>query len=62
MKVVQRAEGHNFHVDWHFKFWEEKGKKLGQLAVPHVHRTMASFKVCQQFVKKIRREKTLEPL
>jgi hypothetical protein len=20
MKVVQLVEGHNFHVDWHFKF------------------------------------------
>jgi hypothetical protein len=23
-KVVDLVEGHNFHVDWHFKFGEEK--------------------------------------
>jgi hypothetical protein len=45
MKVVQLVEGHNFHVDWHFKFWAEKGEKLGQLAVPPVHRDMAAFNV-----------------
>jgi hypothetical protein len=22
---------HNFYVGWHFKFWAEKGEKLGQL-------------------------------
>jgi hypothetical protein len=31
IKVVQFFEGHNFHVGWHFKFWVEKGEKLGQL-------------------------------
>jgi hypothetical protein len=45
MKVVQLVEGHNFHVDWHFKFWEEMGGKLGQLAVPPVHRDRVAFKV-----------------
>jgi hypothetical protein len=29
MKVVHLVEGHNFYVDWHFKFWVEKGEKLG---------------------------------
>jgi hypothetical protein len=24
MKVSQFVKGRNFHVDWHFKFWEEK--------------------------------------
>jgi hypothetical protein len=28
MKVVHLVEGHNFHVDWHFKFWVEIGEKL----------------------------------
>jgi hypothetical protein len=37
MKVVQFVEGHNFHVEWRFKFLEEKGEKLGQLTVPPVH-------------------------
>jgi hypothetical protein len=36
MKVVQLVEGHNFHVDWHFKFGVEKGEKLAQMAVPPV--------------------------
>jgi hypothetical protein len=31
IKVVQFFEEHNFHVGWHFKFWAEKGEKLGQL-------------------------------
>jgi hypothetical protein len=51
MKVVQFVEGHNFHVDWHFKFRAEKGEKLGQLAVPPGHRNLATFKVWQQFVQ-----------
>jgi hypothetical protein len=29
----------------------EIGEKPGQLAVPPVHRTMAAFKVCQQFMQ-----------
>jgi hypothetical protein len=37
MKVVQFVEGHNFYVDWHFKFGGEKDEKLGQLTVPSVH-------------------------
>jgi hypothetical protein len=28
MKVVHLDEGHNFHVDWHSQFWEEKLEKL----------------------------------
>jgi hypothetical protein len=36
MKVVHLVEGHNFHVDWHFKFWVEIGEKLDGLAVPPV--------------------------
>jgi hypothetical protein len=45
MKVVQLVEGHNFHVDWHFKFWKEIGEKLGQPPVPPVHRNMMTLKV-----------------
>jgi hypothetical protein len=52
MKVVQLIEGHNFHVDWHFKFWVEIGEKLGWLTVPPVYRNMATFKVWQRFVQK----------
>jgi hypothetical protein len=36
MKVVHLVEGHNFHVDGHFKFWMEIGEILGQLTVPPV--------------------------
>jgi hypothetical protein len=46
MKVVQFAEEHNFHADWHFQFWVEKGEKRGQLSASPVHRDMATFKVC----------------
>jgi hypothetical protein len=28
MKVVHLVEGHNFQVDWHFKFGVEKLEKL----------------------------------
>jgi hypothetical protein len=56
MKVVQFVEGHNFHVDWHFKFWEEIGEKLGQPPVPPVHQNMATFKVWQQFVHNLLRK------
>jgi hypothetical protein len=38
MKVVHHDEGHNFHVDWHFKFWVEIGEKLDRLTIPPVHR------------------------
>jgi hypothetical protein len=51
MKVVQFVEGHNFHVDWHFKFWVEKDEKRGQLSAPPVHRDMVTFKVWQQIVQ-----------
>jgi hypothetical protein len=51
MEVVQFVEEHNFHVDWHFKFWVEIGEKRGQLAVPPVHRNRATFKVWQQIVQ-----------
>jgi hypothetical protein len=51
MKVVQFVEGHNFHVDWHFKFSVEIGEKLGRLTVPPVYRNMVTFKVWQHFVQ-----------
>jgi hypothetical protein len=28
MKVVHLVGGHNFHVDWHFKFGVEKLEKM----------------------------------
>jgi hypothetical protein len=56
MKVVQFVEGHNFHVDWHFKFWVEKDEKFGQLSVSLVHRNVVAFKVWQQLVQNPLRE------
>jgi hypothetical protein len=39
MKVVDLDEGHNFHVDWHFQFSEEKlekstAKQISLFAIP----------------------------
>jgi hypothetical protein len=45
MKVVQFVEEHNFHVDWHFKFWVEIGEKRGQPTTALVHQDMVTFKV-----------------
>jgi hypothetical protein len=51
MKVVQFVEGHNFNVDWHFKFWVEIGEKLDRPAVPLVYRNRTTFKFWQRFVQ-----------
>jgi hypothetical protein len=51
MKVVHLVEGHNFHVDWHFKFWVEFGEKLGQPPVPPVSRNKEAFNVWQTFLQ-----------
>jgi hypothetical protein len=60
-KVVHLVEGHNFHVDWHFKFWVEIGEKLSQLPVPHVHRDRPAFDVGTAFLQNLSR-KTLDDL
>jgi hypothetical protein len=52
MKVVQFFEGHNFPVDWHFQFWEEKSEKRGQPPAGPVHKDMATFKVGKLFMQK----------
>jgi hypothetical protein len=51
MKVVQFVEGHNFHVDWHFKFWVEKDEKYGQLSASPIHRNRATFKIWLHFMQ-----------
>jgi hypothetical protein len=51
MKVVHLVEGHNFHVDWHCKFWVEIGEKLDRLPVPPVYRGMPAFKVGTTFLQ-----------
>jgi hypothetical protein len=53
MKVVQLVEGHNFHVDWHFKFWVEKDENLAQRSVPPVHCNRVAFKVGKSFVQNL---------
>jgi hypothetical protein len=50
-KVVKFVEGHNFHVDWHFKFRVEIGEKRGQPTTDLVHQDMATFKVWLQFMQ-----------
>jgi hypothetical protein len=50
MKVVHLVEGHNSHVDWHFKFWVEIGEKLDRPAVPPVHRDRPAFNIGTTFL------------
>jgi hypothetical protein len=56
MKVVHLVEGHNFHVDWHFKFLVEIGGKCGRLTVAPVHRDRAAFKVGKTFLQNLLRK------
>jgi hypothetical protein len=51
MKVVHLVEGHNFHVDWHFKFLVEISEKLDQLTVPPVFQNKPTFKVGTTFLQ-----------
>jgi hypothetical protein len=51
MKVVHLVEGHNFHVDWHLKFWVEIGEKLDRLTVPHVFQNWSAFNVGMTFLQ-----------
>jgi hypothetical protein len=51
MKVVHLVEGHNFHVEWHFKFWVEIGEKLDRLTVPPVFQNRPTFKVGTTFLQ-----------
>jgi hypothetical protein len=51
MKVVHLVEGHNFHADWHFKFWVEIGEKLDRPTVPPVHRDRPAFNVGTAFLQ-----------
>jgi hypothetical protein len=52
---------HNFHVDWHFKFWVEIGEKRGQPTIPPVYLNRATFKVGKTFLQNPSR-KTLDDL
>jgi hypothetical protein len=61
MKVSHLVEGHNFHVDWHFKFWVEIGEKLNRLTVPIVSQNRPAFEVGMTFLQNPLR-KTLDGL
>jgi hypothetical protein len=56
MKVVHLVEGHNFHVDWHFKFWVEIGEKLDRLTVPPVLQNRPAFRVGTTFLPNLLRK------
>jgi hypothetical protein len=62
MKVVQFVEGHNFHVDWHFKFCVEKDEKLAQMTAPPVHGHRLTFKVGKLLLQNLLRKNPLRPL
>jgi hypothetical protein len=61
MKVVHLVEGHNFHVDWHFKFGEEKIEKLAPKSASTVQEHRLKFKVGNYFLQ-IMLRKTLYSL
>jgi hypothetical protein len=45
MKVVHLVEGHNFHVDWHFKFGEENLEKHAPRSASTFQEHRLTFKV-----------------
>jgi hypothetical protein len=51
MKVVNLVEGHNFHVDWHLKFGEEKLEKLAPKTASTVQANRLTFKVGNYFLQ-----------
>jgi hypothetical protein len=53
MKVVHIVEGHNFHVDWHFKFEEEKLETLAPKSASTVQEHRLAFKVDNCFLQNL---------
>jgi hypothetical protein len=51
MKVVHLDEGHNFHVDWHFKFGGEKLEKLAPRSASTIQEHRLTFKVGISFLQ-----------
>jgi hypothetical protein len=51
VKVVRLVKGHNFRVDWHFKFWVEISEKLDRLAVPPDFQNRPTFNVGTTFLQ-----------
>jgi hypothetical protein len=58
MKVVDLVEGHNFNVDWHFKFWVENCEKPLARQIFLFSGTCRHSKLARRSCK-IRREKHL---
>jgi hypothetical protein len=56
MKVVHLVEGHNFHVDWHFKFGGEKLEKLAPRSASTVQEQRLAFKVDSYFLLNLLRK------
>jgi hypothetical protein len=61
MKVVHLVEGHNFHVDLHFKFWVEVGEKLDRLTVPPVFSEQADIQYWHNVPAKSVEKNTIWP-
>jgi hypothetical protein len=51
MKVVHLVQGHNLHVDCHFKFGEEKLEKLAPRSTSTIQEHTLTFKVGDCFRK-----------
>jgi hypothetical protein len=51
MKVVHLVEGHNFYVDWHFKFLVEISEKLDRLAVPPIFQNRPACNIGTTFLQ-----------
>jgi hypothetical protein len=51
MKFVHLVEGHNFHVDWHFKFGVDRHENLAPRSASPVHEHMLPFKVGNYFLQ-----------
>jgi hypothetical protein len=51
MKVVDLVEGHNFHVDWHFKFWMENCEKPLARQISLFFQNVSTFKVGTTFLQ-----------
>jgi hypothetical protein len=52
VKVVCFVKGHNFHVEWHWRFVVEEGEKCRSTPRVTIHRRPENSKLCLQFVQK----------
>jgi hypothetical protein len=55
-RVLHLVEGHNFRVDWHFKFGEEKHEKLAPRSASTVQEHRLAFKVDNYFLQNLLRK------